>query len=303
MYSWIRTLEVVLSNSNNSISIKDLKIDVTGTKYLASMKDNFVVKIYNLPYDQVVKLIAGKYYDIEIKCGYQTSGTFTLYKGGVLYISNEPKMDRSNCVYFVCTSKLIAQYSQRRINLSLKSGINMYAALKFICEKAGIRNYNISEEFKNRVLKEVETANSNLSSYLNQFSNSNGAYISTDSSKNSIVTIYDALNFKNSRKYRIKAESLVYDYPKLSTDGVSFSVLPTFNYMPGDTIVLDNALIDISIQNKNEAYSNLSYYLDKNGEYIIYQISFSLTNRGSAYSLNLLCKSKSLMSSLTGGTK
>lgn len=305
--AWMRLIQIVLTSStlkrrmvfgfNSTIGADDLHITVTMTKYLSTLKDKGVVQIDNLTYKEVTQLIKGQYYDIEILTGYKGGGLHTIFKGGVSYISNMLGDRKSNVVYIFFASQLVAKYGQRRLNLTINSGINMYAALKFLCERAGIPNSNVSEEFKNLVVRETITTSSTIGSIIDKITASNNYVAQSDASYGNAVSIWSP--------YRKDARTIVLDnstiiltngYPSLDSSGLHLSLMPTFNFMCGDTIVIDNSIIDIGISSYNTRELNVGYYLDENGQYVVYQIDYVLDNRGSSFSMNMLCKAKSLIS-------
>lgn len=312
--AWRRELEIILTSeklkqritfgNNWKKGLQDLNIKVTGTKYLSSLKDRFTVTISNLTYKEIATLISGQFYDIEIKAGYRTSGVHTIFKGGILYISNVLGDRKSNDVVILCASKAVAKYGQSRMNLSLNSGINMYSAISFICGRAGINSSNcyIDEDFKARILQEHIICNNNITSWLDTLCDNEGWVVSTDSSLGSDIAIWNPYR-KDVRKIKLETSTiiLVGGYPTLDSDGLKLAVMPTFGFCPGDTINIDNSIVDIGITNEDDAYRNLGQFMDRDGNYIIYQIEVELENRGSNFSYNMLCKAKNLWSNLRLG--
>lgn len=307
--AWMRDLQVILSSSSlkNSVSFgkewqkgkEDIAIDIDGTKYMSSMKDSFTVRLSNLSYAEVVRLIMGQYYDIEIKAGYRSRGAETIFKGAVIYMSYEKQSATDNTLIILAGSKLVAKYGQSRMNLSLKSGINMQAALKFICKRAGIQNSNVDKSLKERVIRTAFSSQSTINETIDVFASSNSFIINSDSSYGNDITVINPYK-SNSRVIELNSDKivLVNGYPKLNSDGLSMTLLPTFNFMPIDTIVIDNSIIDIS----TESTSNLnnSMFLDADGKYMITQLSYKLQNREESFYVNLIAKSRSLFSKASG---
>lgn len=310
--AWMREIEVIFTSTklkqrmtfgtNSRNGKQDLNIQVTGTKYLSSLKDRFTVTITNLTYKEITELISGEFFDIEIKAGYRTSGIFTVFKGGVLFISNVLGDRKSNDVVVLCASKMVAQYGQARMNLSLNSGINMYGALNYILNFNGISNAYIDDDFKARITKENMLANKSINSWLDTLCESEGFAINTDSSFSSDVAIWNPAR-TDFRRIVLESTTIILTagYPTLTSEGLNMSVMPTFNFVPGDVIVVDNSIIDIGITDENAAYKNYGQFLDKENSYIIYQIDVTLENRGSDFSYKMLCKAKSLWSNLFKG--
>lgn len=311
MKAWMRVLTVSFTSSKlkkkfvfgeNYLQGKDdLSIDVQIHKYMSSLKDNCTVKISNLPYDIIVQLIQGEYYDLEIKAGYRNTGTQTVFKGGVLYMSNSLDDTHTNTLIVLGASNLVAKYGQSRINLTLNSGINMYSALNYICKKANIPNSNISSQLKKSFIQDITNVNQTAASFLNTLAENNKSIIiNADQSVGSPVTMYDASKSKN-RVIKLKKNfiNLVGGFPQLDSTGLRLNIMPTFNIMCGDVIDIDNSIIDISVDNGG-SYSNFTkgYYLDKDGMYTVYEVTYSLQNRGSSFSAGILAKSYSLISSI-----
>lgn len=309
--AWMRELKIILTSTSLRKRVTfgtdyekegdSLNITVDGYKYLSSLKDNVSVKIDNLTYKEVVELISGQFYDIEIKAGYRDSGAHTIFKGSVLYISNLLGDRKTNTVVILCASRLVAAYGQSRMNLGLQSGINMYAALNFLCKRAGVRNSNVSEEFKNKIIREASEVNTTLGSFLDTFVNSNNFIINSDATGNADVSVWDPYR-KDNRVIKLEASTIILTsgYPTLSSDGLKISLMLTFNFMPGDTIQVDNSIIDIGVESKDQVNENRGFFLDESGKYMIYEIEYHLTNRGSAFSLNMLCKARNLVSKISG---
>ena len=120
MDSWMRVLEVRLRSKYGRQELifgdkwkkgkVDLNIQVSGHKYMSSLKDSCIVKISNLTYNEIVQIIDGEFYDVEIIAGYRNGNQTTFFKGGVLYISNSLDDTKTNTVYILCASELVAKY-------------------------------------------------------------------------------------------------------------------------------------------------------------------------------------------------
>ena len=311
MKAWMRDLQVSFSSSLMKKQLvfgtqwkqgkDDLAISIEGTKYLSSLKDSFTIRISNLTYGELIQLIKGQYYDIEIKAGYRSRGAETIFKGAVIYMSYEKKSPTTNTVIVLAGSKLVAKYGQSRMNLGLKSGINMYAALKFICKRAGVSNANIDQSLKNRTINDVASVQGTAASWIDNFCSSNNFIASSDSSYSNDVTIINPYK-TNNRVIKLDSEkvTLVSGYPKLNSDGLSMTILPTFNFMPADVIVIDNSIIDISVNSASGKEFNKAAFLDEDGKYVITQLEYDLNNRDDSFNVNILAKARSLFSNITG---
>lgn len=310
--AWMRILRITLTTKSPGQNGKNkqlvfeenesgvgLAISVNGNKFMSILKDNCTVKISNLTYVEIVQIITGQFYNIKIECGYKSSGVQTIFEGGVMYISNLRESVDTNTVTILCASHLVATYGQRRINLSFNSGINMYSAINFVCKAGGVPNPNISTQFKKQFLEGIENAhNQTAAEWVNDQTTKNGSYISSsDCIGNSFMTLFDA-NKSNARVIKLNKDTLLLTngFPRMTADGLVFSVMPTFAFQCGDTIVMDNSLIQINVTSQSEATKNLGGLLDENGQYMIYEMHYQLENRGQNFFLEIYAKTRSRIS-------
>lgn len=293
---WMRVLKVRLYNDHTSFLFGEknednicLSMSVEVFKYVGTLKDTAVIKIENLTYKQMIQIIAAKIYNVEVECGYQSSGSTRIFKGQVLYIGNSLNQDRTNTVTIMCGSELMSKFAQSRLNLSFRSNINLYSALRFVCNVAGIRNASVSQDFKNATVGLISSVNETPGSWINRLANANQQMVVTsDSSLGSTFSMFKANN--SGIKFRIDPTDLCGGYPKLTSQGLSFSIFPTMTIRPGDTVLVDNSLIDISSSSYTDPTAN---YLDLNGRYIVEQVSYNLQNRGQTFTLQILARAQS----------
>lgn len=317
MRAWQRVLRVRLVSTSRHKTLmfgtdNNLNISVDCYKYMSTLKDTAIIKIDNLTYREILEIIDGQYFDIEVEAGYQGSSINKIFSGGVLHVSNTLNGDRTNTCNILCTSKMIAKYSQQRLNLSFNSGVNMYSALKYVFKVAGIPNSNVSSQFKKRILTETETINATAASYVDSLCSENGTFITNtdDGESNAIVTLFDASK-TNKRTIDLTGRNctIVGGYPQMSSDGVDFMMLPTVNLACGDVIKLDNSLIDISVSASGDSQALTSavtesaqkaFWLDKEELYMVFQLHYCLQNRGQAFTLSVNAKSRNLISKYIG---
>lgn len=316
--AWMRELVVTFTSSTLKKAItfgenyknkdkskrQDLEISCDIYTYMSALKDSATIKISNLTYAEIVTLITGKYYTIEIKAGYRNGNVMTVFKGGVLYISNQLNSRKTNTVIILSASELVAKYSQSRLNLSLNSGINLYSAINFVCRRAGITNSNVSTQFKKKFIQEIMNVSQTSGSWLEALTSANESYvISTDSSLSSIFTIYDAAK-SNYRVITLKDDTIDLQggYPRLNSNGLTLTVMPTFAFQCGDVIKIDNSIINLGVSSTSAAEKMPAMYLDKDGCYMITELHYELENRGSSFGLEITAKSRSLVSGLTSST-
>ena len=313
--AWMRVLNVIFTSrklkksfsfGSNYLNRKDdLGISCKISKYMSALKDTATITISNLTYNEITQLVMGEFYDVEIWAGYQKGNVNKVFSGGVLYISNQLNSDKTHKAIILCASQLVARFGQSRLNLSLNSGINMYSAIEFICRRAGIRDSNVSTQFKKQFLKEVLTVNDSPASWIDRICQSNKSYITnSDSILEHTFSIFDA-NLSNGRIIKLKNSDILLTggYPRLTSQGLNLSLLPTFNFICGDTIEIDNSIIDISITTNNEVTENKAAYFNQLGLYMIMEMEYNLNNRSQTFDLKLKCKNRDFVSNYVGGKK
>lgn len=307
---WMRQIEVRLFSKLSKKAIvfggeaaDQLNIRIKGNKFLSSLKDNGSVEISNLTYAQITELIIGQYYTIEIWAGYRTSGLQCFFKGAVSYISDKIQARRDNTCYILFASEMVAAYSQKRMNLNLNSGINLYAAFNYICLTNGISTSHLSPSLKESFLREVTSNYGTPATLCEQLANNTNDFsCDTDASIDGCGVI-DCTNLRDKRQIRINPNTINFSKgnPTLDKDGLHMTLLPTFCFKPGDILLIDNAILDISISDPNTVASTFkSNYLDSNGAYMIIEMSYSMENRGEAFEITVKARALSIIANITG---
>lgn len=313
MEAWMRALTITLTSTklrkqftfgaNYAKNKPDLNIDVSVNKYMSSLKDQAIIRIDNLTYNEMTQIIMGEFFDVDIWTGYRNAAVNKIFSGGVFYISNQLNSDRTHTAIIICTSKMVAKFGQSKLNLTLNSGINIYSAINFICRRAGMPNSNISTQFKKQFLDDVMNVNDTATSWLDKLCNDNITYIqNADAITGQTFSIFDAAK-SNSRVIKLRPENILLSggYPRLTSEGLKLTLLPTFNFMCGDTIQIDNSIIDVSVGSKDEVRKNYPAYFSQKGQYMIYEMQYHLCNRSSAFTLQLKCKNRDRISAYVGG--
>lgn len=315
-HPWMRVLEVELANETDKMIFgtetdqnkNPLDISVEIHKYMSALKDECVIRIKNMTYSQIAQMIDSKYYNVTIRAGYKNAGAVEMFRGAVLFVTNAvtESNTRTNEAVILCASTLVAKYGQSRMSCSLSGSLNMYDAIRQIAAEAGLKgNIAISEKLKEIRLKanEVENVLDTPGGWLNRLVTKNGSFvINTDETTGCLFQIYDAKRGAASVvKIDDNAINLSNGYPQINSNGLTLSVLPFFPFVCGEVIQINNYLIQLPEVTEKTGNKNASYFLDKNGEYIIYEIDMRLTNRGDNFSEQLLCKSRSLFQNITGG--
>lgn len=299
-----RVLKVVLRSEEARREItfeskeSNLKIVVSGAKYLSGQQDEFTVDIYNLDYVVITSLIAQKYTSIQVFAGYQEN-VFRVFSGQVIYIANSLENRSTRVCRLICINNLSGLY-QNKLNLTLKSGINMYSALEYIMMRAGINNASLSPRFREEVIPEIVNAVGSPANVLDTISKQQGISISGDSSdSSSVVTLWDRLGSEKIYKLTPQNGGIINGYPTLTKNGLTLTALPVANFKPGDCIVIDNKFIDMSIDNVDQAVSeNVGFYLDPEGRYKITQLVYNLSTTDQNFTVKITAKTMNYFENL-----
>lgn len=309
---WMRIVEVRLTSSITKKKIvfggsepNQFRISVKINKYLSALKDNGSAEISNLTYAQITELILGKYYDIEIWAGYRTQQLQCFFRGAVSYISDKIRARRDNTCYILFASKMVAAYSQSRMNMNLNSGINLYAAFNYICLQKGISSAHLPASLKNEFLREVTSNYGTPATLAEQLAaNTRDFSVDTDASIDG-AGVVDCTNLRDKRQIRINPDTINFakGNPTLDKDGLHMILLPTFCFKPGDIIILDNAILDVSISDPNSVASTFkANYLDPNGAYMIIELSYDLNNRETLHEITVKARALSIIANITGAS-
>jgi len=309
--TWIRNIKVVLRSQINGEEIifkngnPELNISITGSKNLALNKDKGTVTITNMPYDLLILLVAGKFYDIEIYAGYgKDIEPERYFKGEVSYISQKINTRKDTDTYITYASSYVAKFSQSRINLSLNSGINIYAAIKYLSDQSGMDKIKISPSLRYYFTKEVENLNGQVGNLVEQLAaqSNQDFYLSTDASDDDFYI--DCTTIADKRKIAIDPNMIILTKgnPTISSAGLKASLLPMINFKPGDIIIFPNELLDASIQNAEDVTSTFNAnFFSPTGQYMIRTINYHFQNRGQTFELAITAVALEILTGVTGG--
>lgn len=296
---WMRQINVILTSRkvrrsmsfNNFDPRSQFTMDLAGQKKVSLNEDKGTFTIYNLEYDKISEILINEYFTIEIQAGYQSMGTLpTIFKGEISYISQKIHSAHDTETYFCYASTLVARYSQSRINFNLNSSINIYSALNYVCKLSGIRseNYRISPELKKELLQNIYNNYGTCATVFDNLTSTSGNYdLSVDSSDGLLI---DVTTINEKRKIKIDPNiiNITSGNPTVTSAGLQMSVLPVMNFKPGDILILDNSLINVSIKDAESVKDTFNTnYLDQNGMYMIIEIHYHLQNRGSAFDFDI----------------
>ena len=319
--SWIRVLEVRLfsklnpdKKSYNSIiygnytnpDSEQLSISITGSKKIASNQNNCTIKIINMTYEDILKITMGEYYYVEIWVGYRMGDIFKWFEGEVAYISPKLNNHKDTEVTILCASKLVAQYTQQRMGIALNSGINLYAALNYVTDRAGIKTSFNSSTLKNEFLNKAISAVDTPKALLELIADQQNLDLYTDTSMGDIVNITTA---SDKRQIKINPDTISFlqGNPTINSNGLDIYLLPTFDFQVGDIIIINHALVNINSDNLSSAQKDFkANYMDTAlvgtgkenrgyGMYIIKNIDFTFQNRGSSFSIHINGRAVSLL--------
>lgn len=308
MFHWKRVLNVKFTSSKLGKQIvytselgSGLDISISGTKYISVLKDKCLIQISNLTYKDIATITSGEYTDVEVEAGYSTTGKFTIFKGSVLFVSNSLNSDRTITVNFICVSEFVGKTASKRINKLFNSGLNFYTIFKELSAYQGITSVDISESLKENSLQNATSVSGSISDWLDEILTNNINLIaSTDSASGKILTLFDIT--KDERPVINIGNSLINlsnGYPRCTSNGLVLNVIPTRNFSCGDIIKIDNSIVDTSVTNESEALTLPARYLDVDGEYVVYEVNYTLNNRSDEYTIELSAKSYNLMKQIS----
>lgn len=299
---WMRRIRIELTSQkyNEKLIFGDneddnLTIKINGTKYNAPNKDCGVVTINNLSYETMIKLIEGEYYKIKISAGYKNNIS-TIFTGGVAFISHKIHSTHDTECYIAYNSDLVASFSQWRMQFSLNSSINLYSALYAVSANAGFGNIHLDSSLKEKFLNEAKTYYSDAATILDAVAYQTDKFGSfTWSTDNSDGNIIDVTTTTGKRYINIDSTTIPIGggNPTVTSEGLKISLLPVFNFKVGDIIIVENRLIDVSVNTPN-VYSGNTFntnYLDSKGQYMILELNYNFENRGSNFIYNIKARS------------
>jgi hypothetical protein len=225
------------------------------------------------------------------------------FKGSVSYISDKIAERRDNNCYILFASDMVAAYSQKRMNLTLNSGVNLYSAFRYICLTNGIDSSHLSNSLKNEFLDEAMANYGSAATLVDQIADNTRTFsLDTDDSIDG-AGVVNCSDLRDKRVIKVNPRTIIFSKgnPTLDKDGLKISLLPTFCFKPGDIIVIDNAIIDVSISDPNSVASTFkSNYLDENGAYMIIELDYTMQNRGSAFEINIKARSLNIIKNIVG---
>lgn len=315
--AWIRHLTITMSSEQCKKQVifgnsddTNLTISVTGTKYLSPLKDEFVVKIKNIPIESSddetasqVAIVKNGFRYIRIEAGYKDAH-MEIFNGYVVYC-HVVREDNNTTTSMIITCSGYYMYANAlHMNFTLKSGTSYYSAIWFAARRAGIQDIQISNTLKHRFLKKDTAYDGTLSSLLIQLQDSDYKILmNQDYTSKSVLNVWDG-TILSKRVVNLTAENIILSngYPTIENEGISFHVLPFFNFMPGDVVIMtDETFINKNISGISayESDPEPEHYIDAEGKYIIKELQYNLENRGSNFDLTLKCYSASLYQSIT----
>lgn len=282
-----------------------LAIFVEGDKYLYGKQDMFTVEIKNIPYDKVLEILSGAYVEILISAGYESVALNALFKGQVIQVSHVYEDRTTQKVTFFCVNNFSGLFGSK-LSISMKSGINMYAALDYLIRKGGCTDFTIDESLKEKILQGDFSSEGTLRTLIQELCDTVGANVSSgENDGESIISVWGS--GRSGMKVYLTPENggIINGRPTLSTNGLSLTSLPVMHLKCGDIVVIDNAWLNYDVGSSVETAikSNVGFYANADGEYVITSLHYSLsTNADAAFRIGVNAVSKSLISSLTSST-
>lgn len=283
-------------------------IKISGSKFLALLKDKGTIEISNLEYDVIALIMAEELYRIEIKIGYKSlDSLITVAKGEVSYISQKIHSHHDTTTYISYASEYVASFSQSRINFNINSSINLYTMLNelFLKQGAKVNTIYLSPRLKEYILNEVYSNYGTTTTIIDSVIGMTGGSYSLSTDSSIAGNVISCTNLQEKRVIKINPNqiNITKGNPTVTSQGLQISLIPVFNFIPGDILQIDNSYFDISSgTTKAESVQNTfnQSYIDANGQYMIQQIDYELENRGKNFVYNIKARAVSLFKNISG---
>lgn len=347
MDAWLRKLKVTLyadlgDRNHVELSFGDdplkdqLAISISGTKFMSPMKDEFTIHIKNIPENSDRSVIQLKDIDfryVSIDAGYAGMSE-RLFFGYIVSMTTK-RIDNTKTLdtILVCSGS----YTYNNLHgktLTLKKGLSYYDALMFAARLSGIMpgELELPNTLKRKRFQQDFTFDGTLTSMLIQLQQLDKSLLChCDFTSHSKFKIWDA-NVFTPRLVKLNPDNIVLTngFPSIEDQGIVFTVLPFFNFIPGDEIIFDDAkFINVAIEslssytsipdpskfiasgnesnfvydeNQNKSYEEQlkSYVANFQGRYIIRELRYNLENRGNDFTIGIKCYSKELYQKIKG---
>lgn len=338
MQAWMRKLIVTLVTADkgsiqrtltfgeNDFDDDQLAISIKGTKYLSPMKDEFTVIVKNIPLSSnelsmdAIKDTNFRY--IYIEAGYQEN-SMQIFNGYIVYISSKHEDNgKTMSMSIVCSGSYTFNNLQNTKTFTIAKGTTYRDALRAAARLSGISDSQINIvktlRFK-RLTKNITFDGSIMSMIIELQNQDRNLLCHCDYTSDSKFQVWDAtMTSQRCMTLTINDIILVNGFPTIEDQGVRFTCLPTFNFIPGDEIIFnESSFINRSIDSLNAYISNpypdvyvgavspletnpekIKYAESVKGHYIIKELSYSLENRGQAYNVQVKCYAKNLYNSI-----
>jgi hypothetical protein len=328
--AWIRKLKITLMSETSHKQIifgdsaeyarltnayaEDPTIKVTGTKYLSPLKDEFVVYIKNVPMQaddtiadvaSVSEIKEGNYRYITIESGYQDA-SMVIFNGYIVFISSK-REEANKTISLILTCSGSYMYNNlNSLYFTVKKGTSYYSALTFAARRSGLsaKQVSIDSALKHRFLQQDTTYDGTLTSILTELNTSDHKILChNDLTSSGKFTIWDG-SLVSKRTIHLTKENIILSngFPTVNKEGIEFEILPFFNFIPGDEVILDDKTFIDEVITSLSSYEQMPsphQYVDSEGKYIIKELSYNLENRGDSFSLTLKCYSKANYSKFT----
>lgn len=322
-YPWMRHINVRLyskklgkyivygeskSTENGRDMFKDeLSIKIDGYKKISSGANYGTITISNLSYEDIIQIIDGEYYKIEIWAGYYMGSFYCYYSGSVVFVSQKITSRKDYTAYITFGNEYIANWTRQRLNFNLNSGINFYAAYEQVLRLSNIKNYSISNSLRKEILPKFTQGWNTPQSFVKMMEEMNNDVFLTNES-NGWGEVINIFTINDKPRYLIGNDNIVllHGNPTLDKNGLKISILPVYNFNVGDIIVVDNRLIDVSestVKDNKTAFKSMyldtSYSTAQNdlryyGAYMIREINFKFENRDRTFQCDIMAKALSL---------
>lgn len=278
----LRDLTIEVANiKNESYTLKNCKMQVSGSKYIGIQQDEFVIKLYNINFASFAKSLNEGYKYITVRVGPEAvfRGTIRLVNSGIENIVE-------HLLEIKCLMKVTELLSDMITPITTSSSMNVWAILEMVSGQditMGSMPYEIKtmtfdgdhtfSGYKKTVIDDIIAM---INSKLNRLDNRDFPWVDYTLEQDGIInlfgpsTILEVLN--------MQPHTGLTDVPQISEDSVSFNSVYKKKLVPGRVVKIDNKYFTTI-----GGDSAFVWAWDPAGLYVITEVRFELSNYPSKF--------------------
>ena len=259
------------------------KMSISGAKYIGVQQDEFKITFQNINFSDFGKLVNSGFKEIEVLLGDDM-----VFLGNIKSINTGRDSIVERTIEINCLRKVTDLLADLVTPITLNSSINIWAVLADqgfqITHPANLNDFKLQDEVilkgnKKTVIDEmVKVIN-------NELSRTTNSWIDYEYEEDGKINLFAPYTIKE--VLVIEPYNGLIDAPTVSEDSVSFSAIYKTKLTPGQVVYMDNKLFKTLGNN-----SAFIYAWDPNGQYVITESRYSLSNYPNSYTIS--CKARPL---------